>query len=286
MSINNSRRSDSERLGQGAMLLCAVLWSTSGLFIKLIDWNPFVIAGMRSFIASLFMIMIRFLFRRGEPLNLKYLLPGAVAYSATMLTFCIANKLTTAANTILIQYSAPVWAAIFGWILAKEKPRTANLISLAMVMGGLFLFFRDGLSGGSFIGNNLALLSGICFGISSVFFRIQKKGNPADSMLVAHILTAIISIPFFFVETPSFSIYNTAAILFMGIAIIGIASLLFSYAIQRITAVEAMLTAAIEPILSPIWVLLIIGEKPSFSAILGGVVIIAAVLVSAFGKRT
>jgi len=266
-------------------LLCAVLWSTSGLFIKLIDWHPIVIAGIRSFIAAVFMILFRYLSprRRNEPLNLRYLWLGAIIYSATMLTFCIANKLTTAANAILIQYSAPVWAALFGWIFAKEMPRKANIISLVMVMGGLFLFFKDGLDGGSFAGNMLALLSGICFGASSVFLRIQKKGNAADAMLLSHIITAVISIPVMFFYTPSFNTETTAIILFMGIVQIGIASLLFSYGIRRVLAVEAMLIAAIEPILSPVWVLLIIGEKPSLNAILGGAVIIAAVLVSALG---
>ena len=288
---NNGKNLNSKGfgIGQGAILLCAVLWSTSGLFIKLIDWHPVVIAGIRSLIAALFMIFIRFLSpgRRYEPLNLRYLWLGGIIYSATMLTFCIANKLTTAANAILIQYSAPVWAALFGWICAKEKPRKANIVSLIMVMGGLFLFFKDGLDGGSFTGNMLALLSGICFGASSVFLRIQKKGNPADTMLLAHIITAIASIPVMFTHTPSFTIDTTAIMLFMGIIQIGIASLLFSYGIQRVLAVEAILIAAIEPILSPVWVLLIIGEKPGFSAILGGAVIITAVLVSAleFGKQ-
>ena len=283
-NMNIGRNWGSSGIGQVAVFFCAVFWSTSGLFIKLIDWNPFVIAGIRSLIAGLFMIAVRFLSqRRREPFKLRYLWPGGIAYSAAMLTFCVANKLTTAANVILIQYSAPIWAALLGWTLAKEKPRPVNWISLAMVMGGLFIFFKDGLGGGSFTGNMLALISGICFGANSVFLRIQKEGNTADSMLLAHILTAIASIPFMFTYPPSFSVGNTAAILFMGIVQIGIASLLFAYGIRRITAVEAMLTAAVEPILNPVWVLLVIGEKPTLSALLGGAVIIAAVLVSALG---
>jgi drug/metabolite transporter (DMT)-like permease len=239
---------------------------------------------MRSFIAALFMIAVRFLIpgRRNSPFKLRYLWDGGIAYSTTMLLFIVANKLTTSANAILLQYSAPVWAALLGWILAKEKPRPANWISLVMVMGGLCLFFKDGLEGGSFAGNICALLSGISFGANSVFLRIQKEGNTADSLILAHILTALASVPFLVSHSPSFTLTHTTAILFMGVVQLGAASLLFAYGIQRVTVVQAMLTAAIEPILNPVWVLLATGEKPAFTALVGGAVIIAAVLVSTF----
>ncbi|MCL1927193.1 MAG: DMT family transporter [Treponema sp.] len=273
---------NSTRLGQGAVFLCAVLWSTSGLFIKLINWDPIVIAGLRSLIAGLFMLTIRFLSarRRMVPFKLRYLWGGGFAYSITMLLFVSANKLTTSANAILLQYSAPVWAALLGWILAKEKPRMVNWISLAMVIGGLCLFFKNGLAGGSSTGNLLALLSGISFGANSVFLRIQKDGNPADALILAHILTFFASIPFLFLHPPSFTIANTTSILFMGVVQLGMASLLFAYGIKRVPVVQAMLTAAIEPILNPVWVLLVTGEKPTIIAMLGGLIIIAAVMVS------
>jgi drug/metabolite transporter (DMT)-like permease len=277
-------------MGQGAVFLCAVLWSTSGLFIKLIDWHPVVIAGMRSLAAFFFMLAIRLRPRkRGSlasrsPFKLRCLWGGGIAYSATMLLFCVANKLTSSANAILLQYSAPVWAALLGWVLAKEKPRTVHWISLAMVIGGLCLFFKDGLEGGSFAGNAIALLSGIAFGANSVFMRIQKQGESADSMLLAHFLTALASIPLLFFYPPAFNPGNTAAVLFMGIVQIGIASLLFAYGIRRIPAVQAMLTAVAEPILNPVWVLLVTGEKPAFAALLGGLVIVTAVIISSVGR--
>ena len=277
---------NSPRLGQGAVFLCAVLWSTSGLFIKLIDWDPIVIAGLRSIIAGLFMLTVRVLSarRRKAPFKLRYLWGGGFAYSITMLLFVTANKLTTSANAILLQYSAPVWAALLGWLLAKEKPRMVNWISLAMVIGGLCLFFKDGLAGGSSTGNLLALLSGISFGANSVFLRIQKEGDPADALILAHFLTFLASIPFIFLHPPSFTIANTASILFMGTIRLGMASLLFAYGIKRVPVVQAMLTAAIEPILNPVWVLLVTGERPTIVALFGGMVIIAAVMVSTIGS--
>ena len=281
MSKAISRNSSS--MGQTAVLFSAILWSTGGLFIKLIDWDPVIIAGVRSLIAGLFMLAVRLLSpgKRRAPFKLRYLWGGGLAYSITMLLFVPANKLTTSANAILLQYSAPVWAALLGWVLAKEKPKLINWASLAMVIGGLCLFFKDGLEGGSFTGNILALLSGICFAANSVLLRIQKDGDPADALILAHFLTFIVCIPVIFIRPPALTVANAAYILFLGIIQLGVASLLFAYGIKRVTAVQAMLTAAIEPILNPVWVLLVTGEKPSFVAVIGGAIIIAAVLVSA-----
>ncbi|GHU12829.1 membrane protein [Spirochaetia bacterium] len=265
-------------------MLCAVLWSTSGLFIKLVDWHPVVIAGMRSFVAALFMIAFRLLVpARRMPFKLRPLWGGGIAYGSTMLLFCVANKLTTAANAILLQYSAPVWAALLGWLLAGEKPRKTHWVSLAMVAAGLCLFFRDGLGGLSVSGDMIAILSGITFGANSVLLRMQKEGDPADAMILSHLLTAAVSIPFVVIYPPVFTAASTTAILFMGVVQIGIASLLFAYGIHRIPAVVAMLTAVMEPILNPVWVLLVTGERPAFTALLGGAVIITAVLVSTLG---
>jgi drug/metabolite transporter (DMT)-like permease len=274
--------------GQGAIVLCAFLWSTSGLFIKLVNWHPVVIAGSRSFMAALFMLAIRFAFppkfavksRKGP------FWAAAIVYALTMQSFVTANKLTTSANAIMLQYSAPVWAALLGWFLIREKPHWEHWGALVCVCGGLALFFKDGLAGGAFLGDALALLSGMFFGSHSVFLRMQKDGSPFDSMLLAHGVNFALSLPFFFFYFPVFEAPTLAAVLYMGIIQVGCASLLFSYAIKRVSAVQAMLTAMVEPVLNPLWVLIVTGEKPSFSALIGGGIIIAAVAASSLiGKN-
>jgi drug/metabolite transporter (DMT)-like permease len=115
---------------------------------------------------------------------------------------------------------------------------------------------------------------------------MQKEGNPMDSMLLAHIVTGLCSIPFFFIVPPRIDLPNMGIILFMGLIQIGAASLLFSYGIKRVTAIQAMLTAMIEPVLNPVWVLLVTGERPSLSALLGGGIIVTAVVISSLiGNR-
>ncbi|MDR2303337.1 MAG: DMT family transporter [Treponema sp.] len=287
-------RSPDALWGQLAIAFCAFFWSTSGLFIKLVDWHPLIIAGGRSAVAALFLFVFRHISTKRAGVyrpknNPWYLAAGAAAYAATMISFVIANKLTSSANAILLQYTAPVWAAFLGWLIIKEKPRWEIWAALVLVMAGLVIFFREGLSvgsSGSLLGDGIALLSGFFFGANSVCMRLQKDGNPADSMFFAHVLCAAASIPFWFVFTPVLRPANAIAILYMGTIQIGLASLLFSYGIKRISAVKAMLTALLEAVLNPVWVLAITGEKPSVSALLGGTIIVSSVVFSSIVSQS
>jgi drug/metabolite transporter (DMT)-like permease len=289
-------REGSRHFGQGAVFLCAVLWSTSGLFIKLVDAHPMVISGARSFFAALVLLAFRILrppYRKNAPQTdaaLKesrfFTLLGGLSYAATMILFVIANKLTSPANAILLQYSAPVWAALFAWAIAGEKPFREHWGALVLVIFGLFIFFREDLGGGSISGDIIALVSGVCFGLNSAAMRRIRHGNPADSMILSHIVTFVFCLPFFFFYAPRPGTVMTLSILFMGIIQIGVASQLFSYGIKRIPAIQAMLTAMAEPVLNPVWVLLVTGEKPSAPALIGGAIIIVSVVASSLIIKT
>jgi len=288
MSVSQPQKQ--QMAGQAAVLVTAFLWSTSGLLIKLLPWNPMVITGLRSFFAAVFILIVRLIVpppkgTKNPPLPL---IAGAIAYVLTMYTFVIANKLTTAANAIMLQYSAPAWAALLGWLLIREKPHWEHWGALALIAGGLFLFFTDssGLGAGALTGDALALFSGVTLGANSVFLRMQKEGNPRDSMLLAHAISAVISVPFIFLYPPSLSVPSVLTILYMGFFQIGLASVLFAYGLTKISAVQAMLIAILEAILNPIWVLAINGEKPTPRALAGGLIIIGAVVASSLiGKR-
>jgi len=268
--------------GQLAVLATAVLWSTSGIAIKVNIWHPMVIAGFRSFLAAVFLIVVRFITRtRMNRQNERFpFWAGSLAFASCMICFIIANKLTTSANVIMLQYSAPVWAALLGWALVHEKPHWEHWGALVLVCSGLFLFFRDGLSAGSHLGDAISILSGVFLGSSSVFLRMMKKGSPQDAMFMGQLIVAVVCTPFFFLFPPSFDATVIASISFLGIFQAGLASVTFSYGIKRISAVQAMLIATAEPILNPIWVFILIGEKPSLTALLGGIIIIIAVVSS------
>ena len=257
-----------------AVAACALLWSTGGLFVKLISWNPFAIAGIRSLIGGLVILAVlrkpRFTWSFAQ-------IAGAVCYAACMIGFVSANKLTTAANAILLQYTAPIYAAVLGWIFLKEKSSALDWVTMTVVMGGMALFFMDSLTLGGMLGNVLAILSGMLFAGALVSFRAQKSGSSLESILLSHGLTLVIAIPFLWQGWPTLA--GWGALAFLGIFQMGLSSILLTYGVKHVTAVQTLLTAVLEPIFNPLWVFLVLGERPGPRALVGGAVILVAVTV-------
>ena len=169
------------------MAATASLWSMAGLFIKVIDWNPFAIAGVRSFIASL--VILAFL--RKPKIHWSFpQVAAAVANAVTMLLFVVANKTTTAANAILLQYMAPVFTAFIGAALLKEKTRIEHWVSIFFVAVGMTIMFANKLDGGQLFGDAIALTSAVTFSLYIVFMRMQKEGSPLESNLLSQWIAA------------------------------------------------------------------------------------------------
>lgn len=261
-----------------AMAATAFLWSIAGLFIKVIDWNPIAIAGMRSLIASIVILI----YLKRPVIHLSFpQIAAAIANAATMLLFVSANKTTTAANAIILQYIAPVSTAFIGAFLLKERMRIEHFVAIPVVAAGMLVMFFDKLGGGRLFGNILAIMSAITFGFYFVFMRLQKDGSPIESILLSHWLTAgICVIISLFLPLPHVTAKSLAAIVVLGIVQIGFSSILFSFAIKRISAVSAILIAVIEPIFNPIWVFFAIGEAPGANALIGGGIIVLAVTIT------
>jgi drug/metabolite transporter (DMT)-like permease len=274
------------------MLLCVLCWSTSGLFIKFIGWHPMVIAGLRSGIAALFMLLVRrkslFPGPAPEPAARPFgktpgvilLLAAALSSAGTKILYIIANKLTSPANAILLHHSAPVWAAFLGWLLIGERPGKRQWLSLAFVCAGLPLFFVDGLRGGNLAGDGVALAAGVCFGAGMVFLRMNREASPALCLFLSHCIPFVLGLPFIISHPPVFTPSSAAAILFLGIVQVGAASLLYAYAIKRLRALDAVFIDQLEPVLNPVWIFVFSGEVPAPLSLAGGIVIIAAVLLS------
>lgn len=256
-----------------AMLLAtALLWSTGGLLIKWVQWHPMAISGMRSAFAMLFLLLV---FRpRWVSIN-RYLLGGALAYATCVTTFVVANKLTNAANAIVLQYTAPVHVAFFAYWFLGERPQRVDWLTLAMALGGMTLFFMDDLTWDGFWGNLAALLSGIGFAWMALFLRKQKDADPVHSVILGNLLAALVGLPFMFDSAPSAQ--GWLGLVLLGVFQIGMGYALFSIAIRHVTALEAVLIPIFEPILNPIWVLLVLGEKPGPLVVVGAVIIITAI---------
>lgn len=255
-----------------ALIIASVLWSTGGILIKLVDWNPVAIAGSRSFIASLTVLLY---LRKPKLTMSKAQIGGAIAYAATVILFVTANKLTTSANAILLQFTAPVFVALLGiWIL-KEKIYWYDWITILLVFGGMILFFVDDVGMGSMLGNVLAVISGFFLACVTISFRFQKDGSPVETALLGNIFTFIVAIPFILRSMPDLkSIYG---LILLGIFQLGISYILYALSMKHLTALEAILITVIEPLLNPLWVFLFAGEKPSLFAIFGGIIVLFSV---------
>lgn len=256
------------------LLISALLWSLGGVFIKLISWNAMAILGLRSlFTAFIFLLIIK------RP-NFKFTINNLLiilCYSLTMILFVISTKITTAANAILLQYTSPIYAAILGvWIL-KEKIQKLDYLFMILILLGMILFFIQSIERGNLLGNILAALSGVTYGAMHVFMRRGKEESQLQCVFWGNILITVISIPFMININNTFT--NWVGILVLAVFQFSIPYILYCIAIKNVTALEAALIPIIEPILNPIWVLIFVGEKPGFYSILGGIIVILAVIV-------
>lgn len=256
------------------LLITSILWSLGGLFIKWIQWNPIAIAGMRSAISSILI----WLFLRKPKFNWsKEQILCSLAYAATVILFVIANKMTTAANAILLQYTAPIYVALFSFTVLGEKTTKLDWTTITIVLVGMVLFFIDDFNVRGLWGNVAAVFSGMAFAALALLMRKQKDNSPLESILLGNIFTAIIGLPFMFQSMPSTS--SWIGLILLGTVQLGIPYILYSIAIKSVTALEAVLITVIEPIINPVWVFLVFGEIPGKYSIIGGTIVLIAVTI-------
>jgi drug/metabolite transporter (DMT)-like permease len=267
------------------VLLAVLLWSTGGVLIKLTTLDAFAVNAGRSFFAAITVAV--FTYKKGLKLD-KFTLLTSFLYAGTLTCFVYANKNTTAANAIFLQYTAPIYILILAPFILKEKFRVDDLITVVFCLMGMSLFFlepqnaENKLAANVFWGNVAALVSGLFFGLYFILLRHPRslQKNPALSVFYGNILIVLLMLPLIFSNPPAqINSNDILAILFLGIFQIGIAYVLFTNGIAGgVRSLDASIIGFIEPLLNPIWVFLIIGERPSIWAIVGGAVIIAAVI--------
>jgi len=260
------------------MAAAALCWSLGGLLIKSVAWPPMAVAGGRGFIAAAFLAAFaprfRFTWSAAQ-------LGGAVAYAATTVLFVTANKLTTAANAILLQYTAPVWIALFGaWFLGERATR-ADWLTILVVFAGMGLFFCDDVRLAGVVGNLVALASGVAFAAMTMLLRKQKDTSAEESIFLGNLLAGVIGLPFMFHSGLLPDARSWLALGLLGTVQLGLSYLLYSRAIRHVTALEAVLIPVIEPILNPVWVLLALHERPGPLSLVGGVIVLTAATLRA-----
>ena len=260
------------------MLSCAALWSIAGIFIKLIPWNGFAVASMRSLVAgcviALYMGMKRFRFIPSRQALVAGVLEGCV-----YLCFVCANKLTTAANAIVLQFCSPVFIVIFSALFLREKIKRRDAAVVLFTLAGITLFFLDRIEGGYVLGNCVAILAGMV--MAGMFMTIGKLGGAErfSAVLIGQIFAFLVGLPFCFARSMEFSAVPVLSVLILGVFQLGISYILYAKSADYCPPLACCLLGALEPLLNPVWVFLFNGERPGFFALVGAVIVVGAITI-------
>ena len=261
----------------------AFLWSSSGLFIKVLTIDAFQISFYRCLFAAITVLTIllvrdkKIKFQKDIISNLC-----AVSYAGILIFFVVATKMTTAANAIFLQFTAPIYLLFLEPIFLKTGFKKRNLITILICIFGMVLFFFGKLEIGNVYGNLFAILSGIFFALFSLFLKwkkqIHKSVNTLSILVVGNFLVSIVCLPIVF-DSLKIDLTETVILVYMGAIQIGISYVIFNEGIKYVSAVESMIIAMLEAMFNPIWVFLGVGETPSIFAVIGGAIIFSAIIL-------
>ena len=268
-----------KRKGELLMVACAVMWSIGGILMKYIDCNPFFIAGGRSLISSMVVLLYMYTSKMKVQFN-RQSVPAGLSLCGCVTCFVCANKMTTAANAIVLQYVSPAVVLIISALFLVQKLRKMEVGVVALTFSGILLFFMDELDLGSMAGNFVAIISGTFMGAMFIFnAKIDDMAVKMSGILFAHMMTALIGLPVGIVS--GHVNLDGRAVLFLvvlGIVQLGIPYVLFAKASSLISPLSCSLLGMIEPLLNPVWVALFYGEIPGIFALTGGIIVLGAVI--------
>jgi drug/metabolite transporter (DMT)-like permease len=255
------------------LVAAALLWSLGGVLVKWVDWHPAAIAGMRSAIAIPALLL--YINRKPSFSWSRWQLIGGLSYAGTVISLVVGTKLTTAANAILLQYTAPIYVALLAPRFLKESTHARDWLFIALALGGMSLFFLDQLSTAGMWGNLAGLVSGAFFALLIIALRAQKDSSPVESVILGNILAALICLPFMFGPLPS--LQGWLSLIVLGTVQLALAYYCYTLGIKQVGALSAVIITTIEPIMNPLWVIWGVGEVPGPWALVGGALILGAV---------
>lgn len=264
------------------MLICSFMWSIAGLIFKFISWsstplyNGLAIAGLRSLTASA--VMLLYMRQSGKKAVIsKHSVLGGLLAAGTFLCFVVSNQFTSAANSIVLQYTGPIFIIAESYIFLHRKSSALDIITSVVTFLGIGLFMFDGLSAGGISGNIIALGAGLCFG--SMFLVVGEGDDDTrmSALVIGHLMTAFAGTPFLLFADKGISPSSIGWILVLGIFQLGVPYILYVEAAGCCSALTLSLTSVVEPLLNPVWVALFYGEMPTVTALVGGIIVLGAV---------
>ncbi len=273
--MKNEHKENMKHTAVFMVLAASLCFATGGLFMKLIPWNALAINGARNLIASAVIGIYILVIHHRLKFNLTVLL-GAVSMAGVTTCYAIANKLTTAGNTIILQYTAPVWIMVMVYLFFGKKPNKTGIISLFIVFAGILCFFFEGLSTGKWLGDLIALLSGVFY--AGVFMLNSfEKGDALSSVFFGQLLCGIFLSPLVLQET-DFSMPVLLSVFFLGAVQVGLAYIFFTAGTKYIDPLTASIINALEPILNPLLVAVFYHERLGKLSLIGAAIVLCGIL--------
>ena len=260
------------RKGIIAIILAAVLWSTGGVFVKLLPQDAYTILSYRSLLAAF--VFFVFFKRQVFQMNGRAWL-NAVFYCLLVLSFVVSTKMTTAANSILLQYTGTIYVLLAEPYFFKLKMERVNVVTIIVCAIGMVILVSGDLEAGSMMGNLIAFLSGFLMAALFIGQRLNGPERQPASIFWGNVMMAGVGMPWL-LQSPLPTLPEAAMLGWLGILQLGLGFVLFTYGLKRVLAIEGALLTMLEPILNPVWVLLFYKEKPTKGAIIGGMLIILA----------
>lgn len=258
------------------MIVCSVLWSIAGVLIKGIQCHPMVITGLRSFVAALtvagFMVVSKIRFK----LTFEALI-SAICLCCTVSAFVMANKMTTAANAIVLQYVSPIFVLLFSVIFFKKRFSKADILVSVVTLAGISLFFFDEMDRGGVTGNIVAVISGIFIAAMFVFNGSCGKDERMTGVFLGQCFAAIAGMCFIPFTDNVFDFTGVSSIIILGVFQLGIPYILVALALEHCPPLACTLISVIEPLLNPVWVFIFKKEVPGPNAFVGAAIILISV---------
>ena len=268
--------SANKRIGIIQMVMCAMLWSIAGLLIKHIEMNPFVIAGGRSLFAAITVMVFMAITKQKFIVSRDTVVSGALL-CGVFICFVGANKLTTAANAIVLQYTAPIFVLIFSTVFLRKKPRMFDIVAVLLTLVGVVWFFFADIDAGKMSGNILGVVAGAFFGGMFVAVGNTKGEEKMSGILLAHLFCAAIGLPFLAFTENTVNLQGVSFIAILGVVQLGIPYILYALASNKCSTISCVVISALEPVFNPVWVAIVDHEIPSTLAIISGLFLIAVI---------
>lgn len=266
-----------QQKGTLLVFLASIFYSLGGICMKGIPWSGMAVNGGRTAIAVVVMAVYLWLTHQKLRFN-RWIFLGALAVSCTNILFAVANKMTTAANAIVLQYTAPIFVIVLTAVFMHRRPGRLDLTACAVVFGGVLCFFIESLSGGSLTGDILALISGMSYAV--VFMLNDLPGGDAlSAAFFGHVISAAAGLPFVFRET-EFSTTCIVSMLVLGVFQVGFAYICLGEGLKTTPAVTASLVSGLEPVLNPILVALFYPgvDRIGWISLVGAVIVVGGVI--------